>query len=239
MREQFNDQGRHVIVTAQEEARRLKHNYVGTEHLLLGLISEGQGVGAKALQKLGVTHDKAFEQVERIVGYGEEGTEKKATFTVRAKKVLDLATREAIQLTNNYVSTEHLLLGLVREGEGVAARVLANLGASPDKVRKAVFEHIGPAQLAKKRAARELVLKSIEEDDDIFKAYAREAAAKKASVPHGQIVAGRLHRMAEVLEDEAARFARKAEKKRNEALRLRHAIVLLLEDEDETREEAS
>jgi ATP-dependent Clp protease ATP-binding subunit ClpC len=133
MFERFTERARKVVVLAQEEARHFNHNYIGTEHLLLGLLREDEGVAARALGSLNVTLDEVREQVESIVGYGEEGTGGQAPFTPRSKKVLELALREALQLGHNYIGTEHILLGLVRESEGVAARVLSNLGVDPDK----------------------------------------------------------------------------------------------------------
>jgi ATP-dependent Clp protease ATP-binding subunit ClpC len=131
------------VVLAQEEARHFNHNYIGTEHLLLGLLREDEGVAARALTSLNVTLDEVREQVESIVGYGEEGSGGQAPFTPRSKKVLELALREALQLGHNYIGTEHILLGLVRESEGVAARVLSNLDIDPDKVRREVVRMLG------------------------------------------------------------------------------------------------
>jgi ATP-dependent Clp protease ATP-binding subunit ClpC len=143
MFERFTERARKVVVLAQEEARHFNHNYIGTEHLLLGLLREDEGVAARALASLNVTLDEVREQVESIVGYGEEGTGAQAPFTPRSKKVLELALREALQLGHNYIGTEHILLGLVRESEGVAARVLSNLDIDPDKVRREVVRMLG------------------------------------------------------------------------------------------------
>ena len=143
MFERFTERARKVVVLAQEEARHFNHNYIGTEHLLLGLLREDEGVAAQTLNALGVTLDEVREQVESIVGYGEEGTGGQAPFTPRSKKVLELALREALQLGHNYIGTEHILLGLVRESEGVAARVLSNLDVDPDKVRREVVRRLG------------------------------------------------------------------------------------------------
>ncbi len=143
MFERFTERARKVVVLAQEEARHFNHNYIGTEHLLLGLLREDEGVAARALASLNVTLDEVREQVESIVGYGEEGTGGQAPFTPRSKKVLELALREALQLGHNYIGTEHILLGLVRESEGVAARVLNNLDVDPDKVRREVVRMLG------------------------------------------------------------------------------------------------
>jgi hypothetical protein len=142
MFERFTERARKVMVLAQDEARHFNHNYIGTEHILLGLVSEGRGVGFQALSSLGVTLERVREQVESIVGYGD-GTGSQIPFTPRSKKVLELALREAMQLGHNYMGTEHLLLGLVRENEGVAARILSNLDVDPGRVRREVLRRIG------------------------------------------------------------------------------------------------
>ncbi len=152
MFERFTERARKVVVLAQEEARHFNHNYIGTEHLLLGLLREEDGVAAQALNHLGVTLDDVREQVESIVGYGEEGSGSQAPFTPRSKKVLELALREALQLGHNYIGTEHILLGLVRESEGVAARVLSNLDVDPDKVRREVVRRLGGGRTQRGRA---------------------------------------------------------------------------------------
>jgi len=143
MFERFTERARKVVVLAQEEVRRFNHNYLGTEHLLLGLLREDEGVAARALAALDVTVDEVREQVESIVGYGEEGMGAQAPFTPRSKKVLELALRESMQLGHNYIGTEHLLLGLVLEGEGVAARVLSNLDVEGDEVRLELARMLG------------------------------------------------------------------------------------------------
>src|ERR1700744_1396806 len=121
MFERFTDRARRVVVLAQEEARMLNHNYIGTEHILLGLIHEGEGVAAKALESLGISLEAVRQQVEEIIGQGQQAPSGHIPFTPRAKKVLELSLREALQLGHNYIGTEHILLGLIREGEGVAA----------------------------------------------------------------------------------------------------------------------
>jgi ATP-dependent Clp protease ATP-binding subunit ClpC len=138
--ERFTDRARRVVVLAQEEARLLNHNYIGTEHILLGLIHEGEGVAAKALESLGISLDKVRQQVEEIIGAGQSPPSGHIPFTPRAKKVLELSLREALQLGHNYIGTEHILLGLIREGEGVAAQVLVKLGADLNKVRQQVIQ---------------------------------------------------------------------------------------------------
>jgi FolB domain-containing protein len=143
MSERFTERACKVVVLAQEEARHFNHNYIGTEHLLLGLLREDEGVAARALGSLNVTLDEVREQVESIVGYGREITVSRPPFTPRSKKVLDLALREAWQLGYSYIDTEHILLGFVMEPEGVAARVLSKLGVDPDKVRHEVGRMLG------------------------------------------------------------------------------------------------
>src|SRR5207249_12103674 len=140
MFERFTDRARRVVVLAQEEARMLNHNYIGTEHILLGLIHEGEGVAAKALESLGISLEGVRQQVEEIIGQGQQAPSGHIPFTPRAKKVLELSLREALQLGHNYIGTEHILLGLIREGEGVAAQVLVKLGADLNKVRQQVIQ---------------------------------------------------------------------------------------------------
>jgi ATP-dependent Clp protease ATP-binding subunit ClpA len=136
--ERFTDRARRVVVLAQEEARMLNHNYIGTEHLLLGLVHEGEGVAAKALESLGVGLETVRLQVEEIIGHGQQAPSGHIPFTPRVKKVLELANREAEDLGHNYIGTEHLLLGLIREGDGVAAQVLARLGVDLAAARRQV-----------------------------------------------------------------------------------------------------
>src|SRR5216110_1395861 len=140
MFERFTDRARRVVVLAQEEARMLNHNYIGTEHILLGLIHEGEGVAAKALEGLGISLEGVRQQVEEIIGQGQQAPSGHMPFTPRAKKVLELSLREALQLGHNYIGTEHILLGLIREGEGVAAQVLVKLGADLSRVRQQVIQ---------------------------------------------------------------------------------------------------
>ncbi|MBP6186713.1 MAG: ATP-dependent Clp protease ATP-binding subunit [Rhodoluna sp.] len=140
MFEKFTDKARRVVVLAQEEAKLLNHNYIGTEHILLGLIHEGEGVAAKSLEALGINLESVREQVQEIIGQGQQAPTGHIPFTPRAKKVLELSLREALQLGHSYIGTEHLLLGLIREGEGVAAQVLTKLGADTNKVRQQVIQ---------------------------------------------------------------------------------------------------
>src|SRR5437762_12267146 len=139
MFERFTDRARRVVVLAQEEARMLNHNYIGTEHLLLGLIHEGEGVAAKALESMNISLEAVRSQVEDIIGQGQAAPTGHLPFTPRAKKVLELSLREALKRGHNYIGTEHMLLGLVREGQGVAAQVLHKLGADLDRVRQQVI----------------------------------------------------------------------------------------------------
>src|ERR1700677_370411 len=140
MFERFTDRARRVVVLAQEEARMLNHNYIGTEHILLGLIYEGEGVAAKSLESVGISLEGVRSQVEEIIGQGQQAPSGHIPFTPRAKKVLELSLREALQLGHNYIGTEHILLGLIREGEGVAAQVLVKLGAELTRVRQQVIQ---------------------------------------------------------------------------------------------------
>ncbi len=139
MFERFTDRARRVLVLAQEEARLLNHNFIGTEHILLGLIHEGEGVAAKALESLGISLEAVREKVEETIGPAPSAPAGSPPFTPRAKKVLELSLREALQLGHNYIGTEHMLLGLVREGDGVAAQVLVHLGADLSRVRAQVI----------------------------------------------------------------------------------------------------
>ena len=139
MFERFTERARQVVVLAQDEARTLKHNYIGTEHILLGLLREEEGLAARVLDSLDITVEEVRAQVARIIGQGEEVTAGQIPFTPRAKKVLELALREALSLGHNYIGTEHILLGLVRENEGVAARILLDFDADDEKIRNEVI----------------------------------------------------------------------------------------------------
>jgi ATP-dependent Clp protease ATP-binding subunit ClpC len=147
MFERFTERARQVVVLAQEEARALKHNYIGTEHLLLGLLREEEGVAARVFEKLEISVEEVRAAVVRIVGSGEEVPQGQIPFTPRAKKVLELALREALSLGHNYIGTEHILLGLIREEEGVATRILLDLDADPEKIRNEVMQQLsGPGR---------------------------------------------------------------------------------------------
>jgi ATP-dependent Clp protease ATP-binding subunit ClpA len=140
MFERFTQRARRVVVLAQEEARMLNHNYIGTEHILLGLIREGEGVAAKALESLGISLEAVRQEVEKMIGRGQQAPSGHVPFTPRAKKVLELSLREAHALGHNYIGTEHILLGLIREGSGVAAQVLVKLGADLNRARQQVVQ---------------------------------------------------------------------------------------------------
>ena len=153
MFERFTDRARRVVVLAQDEAKALNHNYIGTEHLLLGLISEGEGVAAKALESLDISLEAVRAQVEEIIGHGTSTPTGHIPFTPRAKKVLELSLREALQMNHSYIGTEHILLGLIREGEGVAAQVLIRLGADLNTVRNSVLQLLQGYQGDERQAA--------------------------------------------------------------------------------------
>lgn len=154
MFERFTDRARRVLVLAQEEARLLNHSFIGTEHILLGLIHEGEGIAAKALESLGISLEAVRAKVEETIGVPGTGTTGSPPFTPRAKKVLELSLREALQLGHNYIGTEHMLLGLVREGEGVAAQVLIQLGADLHKVRQQVIQMMNGQQGSEGQSAK-------------------------------------------------------------------------------------
>jgi ATP-dependent Clp protease ATP-binding subunit ClpC len=140
MFERFTDRARRVVVQAQEEARSLSHNFIGTEHILLGLIREGEGVGAKALESLGISLDTVRQQVEEIIGRGQHAQSGHIPFKPEAKKVLEQSLSESRALGHDYIGTEHILLGLIRQGEGVAGQVLVKLGADLDRGRQQVIK---------------------------------------------------------------------------------------------------
>jgi ATP-dependent Clp protease ATP-binding subunit ClpA len=169
MFERFTDRARRVVVLAQEEARLLNHNYIGTEHILLGLAHEGQGVAAKALESLGIRLEAIRSQVQEIIGQSQQAPTGHIPFTPRAKKVLELSLRESQQLGHNYIGTEHILLGLIREGEGVAAQVLVKLGAHQARVRQQVIEllsgYAGGKEAAEQAGARTRLVHMTVPDD--------------------------------------------------------------------------
>jgi ATP-dependent Clp protease ATP-binding subunit ClpC len=182
MFERFTDRARRVVVLAQEEARLLNHNYIGTEHLLLGLIHEGQGVAAKALEVLGISLEAVRAQVEEIIGQGQSAPTGQIPFTPRAKKVLELSLREALQLGHNYMGTEHILLGLIREGESVAAQVLVKLGADFSRVRQVVIQLLsvsagGPEAAAGTRPMQMTAPEDLREDEEQLAEVRRQKEA--------------------------------------------------------------
>ncbi len=156
MFERFTDRARRVLVLAQEEARLLNHSFIGTEHILLGLIHEGEGLAAKALESLGISLEAVREKVEETIGPAGTTPTGSPPFTPRAKKVLELSLREALQLGHNYIGTEHMLLGLVREGEGVAAQVLISLGADLSRVRQQVIQLVSSSPSSEAPSTRPL-----------------------------------------------------------------------------------
>jgi ATP-dependent Clp protease ATP-binding subunit ClpC len=181
MFQRFTDRARRVVVLAQEEARLLNHDYIGTEHLLLGLIREGQGVAPKALESLGISLEDTRQEVEQIIGQGTSVPAGHIPFTPRAKKVMELSLREALNLGHNYIGTEHILLGLVREGEGVAAQVLTKLGADLSGVRQQVIEllagYAGPALVEGEGLS--------DEDIELLEDIAEGASKKKIAEKRG------------------------------------------------------
>jgi ATP-dependent Clp protease ATP-binding subunit ClpC len=146
--ERFTERARQVVVLAQEEARALRHNYIGTEHLLLGLLREEEGLAARVLESLEVTTENVRAQVARIVGQGDELAVGQIPFTPRAKRVLELALREALSLGHNWIGTEHVLLGLAREDDGVAKQILLDVGVDADRIRNEVIRMLGSAPRA-------------------------------------------------------------------------------------------
>ena len=158
MFERFTDRARRVVVLAQREASRLNHNWIGTEHILLGLLHEGEGVAAEALESLGISLQSARQQVEEIIGPVQQVPAEHIPFTSRSKKVLELSLRESLQLGHDRVGTGHLLLGLIREGDGVAAQVLVRLGADLNQVRQQVIELVSDLRpQSGRRPPREVV----------------------------------------------------------------------------------
>jgi ATP-dependent Clp protease ATP-binding subunit ClpA len=215
MFERFTDRARRVVVLAQEEARLLNHNYIGTEHILLGLIHEGEGVAATSLESLGISLGALPGQVEEIIGPGQSAPPGHIPFTPRAKKVLELSLREANQLGHNYIGTEHILLGLVREGEGVAAQVLVELGADLSRVRQQVIQvmsgYAGGTVAAEQAGARtRLVRMTLPED-------LRQAEVKLAHVRRAKeaaIEAEDFEQAAALRNQERELLARVAERER-------------------------
>jgi ATP-dependent Clp protease ATP-binding subunit ClpC len=153
--ERFTERARQAVVLAQYEARGLKHNYIGTEHILLGLLREDEGIAARVLEHFDVTAEEVRAQVARIVGQGDEVTTGQIPFTPRAKKVLELALREALSMGHNYIGTEHILLGIVRENEGVASRILLDFEADAEKVRNEIIRALSGGKQSMAQAREE------------------------------------------------------------------------------------
>jgi len=189
MFERFTDRARRVVVLAQEEALRLNHNYIGTEHVLLGLLREEEGVAARALVSLGISLDEVRLRVEEIIGRGQDPPSGHVPFTPRSKKVLELSLREALTLGHNYIGTEHILLGLIREGEGVAAQILVQSGAQLSEVRNTVVRLIeGLPHGASERMPAEAVNVSLADENRHLRALVdrlRAALARHAPAEAG------------------------------------------------------
>ena len=221
MFERFTERARRVVVLAQDEARMLNHDWIGTEHLLLGLIGEGGGVAARALESLGISLDAVRRQVEEVIGQGEQAPPEHMPFTPRAKKVLELAFREARALGHNYIGTEHLLLGLIREGDGVAAQVLVRLGADLNRAREQVIQLLQAGQgdddvlarvglLDRRLAAIERWVGMRPELDDLDQEIAQARREKEAAIDRGDFEAA-VARRGEEKQGRAARTAREDE----------------------------
>ena len=178
--ERFTERARQVVVLAQDEARALKHNYIGTEHILLGLLREEEGLAARVLESLDITVEEVRAQVARIVGQGDEVTTGQIPFTPRAKKVLELALREALSLGHNYIGTEHILLGLVRENEGVAARILLDFDADAEKIRNEIIRMLsGPGRRQQQGAGSGEKSKSSKLLDQFGRNFTKQASEGK------------------------------------------------------------
>jgi ATP-dependent Clp protease ATP-binding subunit ClpC len=209
--ERFTDRARRVIVLAQEEARHLNHDYIGTEHLLLGLASEDQGVAAKALELLGIQLETLRSEVKEVIGQGERAPSGHIPFTPRAKKVLELSLREALKLGHNYIGTEHILLGLIREGEGVAAQVLVQLGADLSRVREHVTELLSGQAGGVEAGARTRLVRMTVPDDlrEAEEQLAQVRRQKEAAIDEEEF-----ERAAALRDQERQLLARVAERER-------------------------
>jgi len=195
MFERFTDQARRVVVLSQEEARLLNHNYIGTEHILLGLVHEGEGVAAKALTSVGIRLPAVRADVEEIIGRGGSSPSGRIPFTPRSKKVLELSLREALQLGHNYIGTEHILLGLIREGEGVAAQVLVHLGADLSRVRELIIEVLAGHAPSSAAADESAVGLDVAGQAASLRLAARAAASGVAFPRRGELLARSLDRI--------------------------------------------
>jgi ATP-dependent Clp protease ATP-binding subunit ClpA len=212
MFERFTDRARRVVVLAQEEARLLNHNYVGTEHLLLGLAHEGQGVAAKALESLGIRLEAVRAQVEEIIGQGQWAPSGHIPFTPRAKKVLELSLRESKQVGHDYIGTEHILLGLIREGEGVAAQVLVKLGGDLSRVRQQVIQVLSASAAGGKEAGARTRWVRMTVPDDLREAEEQLAQVRRQK--EAAIDAEEFDRAATLRDQERQLLERLAERER-------------------------
>jgi ATP-dependent Clp protease ATP-binding subunit ClpC len=165
--ERFTERARQVVVLAQDEARALKHNYIGTEHILLGLLREEEGLAARVLESLDVTVEEVRMQVARIIGQGDEHIVGQIPFTPRAKKVLELSLREAMALGHNYIGTEHILLGLVRERQGVAMRVLLDFGADAERIQGEMIELLSGADTSRARVEHSITRPAVPAEETL------------------------------------------------------------------------
>ena len=211
MFERFSDRARRAVVSAQEEARRLQHNYIGTEHLLLGLLAVRGGVASKVLDGFGISQEGVREEVVALVGTGSTSMSGHIPFTPRAKKTLELSLREALQLNHNYIGTEHILLGLMREGEGVAAQIITAHGADLDSVRRAVIEllHTYSGQRSGQRWLRSLSgAAESAEREDLLATPAAEASVTAAVQLAGTKPVGSHHLLLAALDDPDSAAAR-------------------------------
>ena len=212
MFERFTQRARQVVVLAQEEARRLNHNYIGTEHILLGLLSEASGVAGRALDTTGLTLSEARKQVEESVGRGKGTPQGHIPFTPRAKKILELALREALQLRHNYIGTEHILLGIMREGEGLGAQVIARHGIDFDELRKTVLALVPPGEQSSRRRRwlRGSRGQSIElsPDDDLRTTQAADVSLDEARRLAGASAIGSHHLLLAAISDDSSAAAK-------------------------------
>jgi ATP-dependent Clp protease ATP-binding subunit ClpC len=203
MFERFTERARQVVVLAQDEARALKHNYIGTEHLLLGLLREEEGLAALVLESLDITVEEVRAQVARIVGQGDEATSGQIPFTPRAKKVLELSLREALSLGHNWIGTEHVLLGLVRENEGVAARILLDFGADAEKIRNGVIESLSEGGRHPEEPSAEELQAAREAHPDLAEEFDRLSREKERAIDDQEF-----ERAASLREQERSALAR-------------------------------
>jgi ATP-dependent Clp protease ATP-binding subunit ClpA len=185
--ERFTERARQVVVLAQDEARALKHNYIGTEHILLGLLREEEGLAARVLESLDITVEEVRAQVERIVGRGDEVTTGQIPFTPRAKKVLELALREAMALRHSYIGTEHILLGVVRENQGVAARILLDFDADAEGIRSEIIRMLGGPKYPEDPQLRAEIERLRAEREEAIEAKDFEKAARLRDLERGLI----------------------------------------------------